>query len=467
MFTALYQVAKNTFREALREPIFLLVLLSALSLIGLFPVFSMFVFRAQERLVVDSAMATTMLFGWGVAVLIASYAISREIDNGTALLLLSKPVQRPVFIIAKILGIVCAVTVFCFLAAVATLISLRIAGDQFRIDMPLFFMYFGAIILGLVIAGIHNSVTRSSFPMMAVLMLCITIPIVALVGQFLKYEGEVPGLAWHVVPALILILYSVWAMASLATTLSTRFNLISNLLICTVLFLIGLMSDYLVGRHAREPWADTVPRGKEQLWIATYTFAPTEMGVQKWNRPERIDSGEAFIVWSDNDKATELLDMGDTPEATWKDGNGWKDNVSDLDEQPVFMARYDKEKQKNKWTVTRIKDEIKDVPSGAKGMDARFTSYVFRRSVNPPNTPSGGTYTHPIPDGGSYIASAIYAVVPNWQLFWMADALAANKSIPTSYVLYGAAYSVVMVAFLMVLAILLFGNREVGKQIIE
>ena len=84
MFTALYQVAKNTFRESLREPIYLLVLISALCLIGLFPIFSMFVFRAQERLVIDSAMATTMLFGWGVAVLISSYAVSREINNGTA-----------------------------------------------------------------------------------------------------------------------------------------------------------------------------------------------------------------------------------------------------------------------------------------------------------------------------------------------------------------------------------------------
>ena len=467
MFTALYQVAKNTFREALREPIFLLVLLSALCLIGLFPVFSMFVFRAQERLVVDSAMATTMLFGWGIAVLISSYAISREIDNGTALLLLSKPVQRPVFIIAKILGIVVAVTVFWFLTSVATLISLRIAGDQFRIDMPLFFMYFGAIILGLVIAGIHNYVTRSSFPMMAVFALCVTVTIVAIVAQFLKYEGEVPGLSWRIFPALVLILYSVWAMASLATTLSTRFNLISNLLICTVLFLVGLMSDYLVGRHAREPWADSVPRGKDDLWVASYTFAPTEMGVQKWNRPERIDYGEAFIVWSDSEKAINLMDMGDTPEATWKDGNSWKDNVEDLDGQPVFMARYDKERRKDRWTVTRIKDEIKGVPAGAKGMEARFTSYAFRRSMNPPNTPSGGTYSHPIPDGGSYIASSIYAVIPNWQLFWMADALAANKSIPGPYIWYGAAYSIVMVAFLMVLAIILFGNREVGKQVIE
>ena len=137
MFTALFQIAKNTFRESLREPIFLLVLLSALSMIGLFPLFTMFVFRAQDKLVIDSGMATTMIFGWVISVLIASYAISREIDNGTALLLLSKPVQRPVFIIAKILGILSAVTVFWFLCALATLVSLRIASDQFRIDFTI------------------------------------------------------------------------------------------------------------------------------------------------------------------------------------------------------------------------------------------------------------------------------------------------------------------------------------------
>ena len=92
MFTSLYQIARNTFRESLREPIFLLVLLSALVLIGFYPVLTLFVFFAQEKLVVDSSIATMMVFGWGLAIMIASYAISREIDNGMALLLLSKPV---------------------------------------------------------------------------------------------------------------------------------------------------------------------------------------------------------------------------------------------------------------------------------------------------------------------------------------------------------------------------------------
>ena len=465
MFTALYQVAKNTFRESLREPIYLLVLISALCLIGLFPIFSMFVFRAQERLVIDSAMATTMLFGWGVAVLISSYAVSREINNGTALLLLSKPIQRPVFIIAKIVGIIGAVTVFWFLTAVASLICLRVAADQYRFDMPLFYMYFGAIVLSMVAAGIHNYTTRSAFPMIAVLSLCVLLPVVAIVGQFKSYDGEVPGLAWHVVPALLLIMYSVWAMAGLATTLSTRFNLISNLLICTVLFLLGLMSDYIIGRHSKEPWYDTVPRGKAPLWIADYTFAPTEMGVKRWNRPRRIDNGEAFIVWSDRDKPSTLPDMGSKPEATWQNGQGWQDDVNDLDTAPVFMASYDS--TTHKWEVTRIKDEITTVPSGAKGMEAKFTSYVFRRSVNPPVTPTGGKYSSPIPGGGSLMASALYAIIPNWQLFWMADALAAQSSIPAAYVIYGGLYAVLMLAFLMLLAVALFGNREVGKQIIE
>ena len=464
MFTVLYQVAKNTFREALREPIFLLVLLSALSLIGLFPLFSMFTFRVQERLVIDSAMATTMIFGWGIAVLISSYAISREIDNGTALLLLSKPVQRPVFIVAKILGIVGAVTVFWFITAVASLISLRVAADQFRFDEPLFYSYFGAILLAMIFAGIHNYVNHSSFPMMAVVFLCALLPIVAIAGNFMKYDGERPGLAWYIVPALLLILFSVWSMASLATTLSTRFNLIGNLMICTVLFLAGLMSDYLLGRHVRESWYDSVPKGKGTLWMSSYTFAPTEMGVSRWKLPEKVDAGEAFIVWSDVEKASSLPAMGKEPEKIWQDGEGWKNDVNDVPGIPLWMARYDTVSQK--WDVVRIRNERSMVPANAKGMEARFTAYVFRRSVNPPRTPYGGTYYEPVPDPGSMVATALYAIIPNWQLFWMADALEQKAAIPAEYLFYGIAYAVVMIAFLMVLAVLLFGSREVGRQII-
>lgn len=468
MFTALYQIAKNTFRESLREPIFLLVLLSAMCMIGMFPVFSMFVFRAQEKLVVDSAMATTMIFGWVIAVLIASYAISREIDNGTALLLLSKPVRRPVFIVAKILGILGATSVFWFLSSLATLISLRIAADQFRLDLKVMGLYFGAIALSFALAAVHNYVTRSSFPMTTVLAMMVLIPAVAVAAHFMQYQSygeEHPGLALYIVPALVLILYSVWAMASLATALSTRFNLVSNLLICSVLFMVGLMSDYLLGRHTREPWSDTVPGGRAALWISQYRFAPTEMGaVGKWERPEKIDAGEAFVVWSDQETPGELSVMGAQPEKLWNDRAGWKNEAADLDGPARHLAIYDIESQT--WDKRQILAEAATVPRAAKGLDAAFVSYVFRRSSNPPRVPTGGTYVSPYPDGGSFLASTMYAFIPNWQLFWMADALAAKKTIPVSYVIYGGIYVVIMNIFFMLLAIALFWDREVGKQII-
>ena len=461
MFTALFQVAKNTFRESLREPIYLLVLLTALVLIGLYPWCTLFVFRAEQRLVVDSSLATMLLFGWGIAVLISSYAVSREIDNGTALLLLSKPVRRPVFIVAKILGILGAVSVFWFLTTLATLISLRVAVDQFWIDTRVFYVYMSGLVLSFAVAGVHNYVTRSSFPMMAVLALCVILPCMAIWAEQLQYQGHPMGLGWRLAPGLVLILFSIWAMASLATALSTRFNLTTNLLLCSVIFLVGLMSDYCLGRFAREPWQDTVPKGTQTLWMCHYTFAPAEVDVKAWSRPEQAEEGDIFRVWTAREKIEELPKLGEDPKASWQDGQGWKHDAASLDESPVYMAEYDPAMQK--WTVHRIQGEYADAMAKDPNMK-RYDAYAFRRSVNPPRVAKGGSWREPVPSGGSYLASVAYALVPNWQLFWLVDALAVRQTVPLAYIGYAFAYVVAFVAFLMCLAVILFCGREVGTQ---
>ena len=38
---------------------------------------------------------------------------------------------------------------------------------------------------------------------------------------------------------------------------------------------------------------------------------------------------------------------------------------------------------------------------------------------------------------GSWWASILYAVTPNWQLFWLADALEGTQKIPLSYLAAG------------------------------
>ena len=57
MISSLYHIAKNTFRESVREPIYLLVLLSALCLTGVYPIFTLFVFREQVKLRLDRGRA--------------------------------------------------------------------------------------------------------------------------------------------------------------------------------------------------------------------------------------------------------------------------------------------------------------------------------------------------------------------------------------------------------------------------
>ena len=76
----------------------------------------------------------------------------------------------------------------------------------------------------------------------------------------------------------------------------------------------------------------------------------------------------------------------------------------------------------------------------------------------------GGTYTAPWPSNGWRVATVLYACIPNWQLFWMADALAAKKAVPLSYVVTGGLYVLTLISLFVLLAVGLFANREVGRQ---
>ncbi len=57
-------------------------------------------------------------------------------------------------------------------------------------------------------------------------------------------------------------------------------------------------------------------------------------------------------------------------------------------------------------------------------------------------------------------ASVFYAIVPNWQLFWMADALAEGKTIPLAYLAKAFGYVVAYVGAALTIALGLFQERE-------
>ena len=64
-------------------------------------------------------------------------------------------------------------------------------------------------------------------------------------------------------------------------------------------------------------------------------------------------------------------------------------------------------------------------------------------------------------DGSSALSSILYTLLPNWQHFWLADALTGGGSIPWSYVGQVAVYSLAWIGGILFLAMGSFERMEV------
>jgi hypothetical protein len=63
---------------------------------------------------------------------------------------------------------------------------------------------------------------------------------------------------------------------------------------------------------------------------------------------------------------------------------------------------------------------------------------------------------------GSWWASALYTVTPNWQLFWVADALDGKNQIPLAYLGKALGYACAYIGAILALALALFEDRELS-----
>jgi hypothetical protein len=60
------------------------------------------------------------------------------------------------------------------------------------------------------------------------------------------------------------------------------------------------------------------------------------------------------------------------------------------------------------------------------------------------------------------LLKAAYAVVPNFQVFWLSDAVQQKRAIPGTYMLEASAYGMLAVVASLSIATMLFQRREVG-----
>jgi ABC-2 type transport system permease protein len=121
----LFTIAKNTFIETLRQPIYAVIIVVALFLFFLSPSLTMYTMSDDNKLLRELGLSTLFLTSLFIAIFSASGAVAEEIKNKTITTVLTKPVQRPIFIIAKFIGVAAAVLLAHYICTIALLMVIR------------------------------------------------------------------------------------------------------------------------------------------------------------------------------------------------------------------------------------------------------------------------------------------------------------------------------------------------------
>src|SRR5687767_7508276 len=105
MFGRMSAIARNAFREAVRDRVLYNLVLFVLLLIGV-SVFIGELSGGQERkIIVDLGLSAALIFGAFIAIFVGVGLVYKEIERRTIYAIFSKPVGRGEFIVGKYLGL--------------------------------------------------------------------------------------------------------------------------------------------------------------------------------------------------------------------------------------------------------------------------------------------------------------------------------------------------------------------------
>jgi hypothetical protein len=285
-----FTIAINAFMELIRQPVFLLLMTASVLFEIFLAVPYYFAFGDEPKLVQNSTLAVMLLSGLLGAVLSASASLAREIRAGTALAVLSKPVGRAQFFLAKYAGLATALAMLSYVNLIGVLLASWMSFDAYgKTDLPALGIFAAGVVAAYALAGFSNFFLRRPFVSDAVLALVVTTTLAAfLIFRFTRQMqtlGVEAHVDWRLMPAGILILFALWILAALAIACSTRLDTIPTLAVCSAFFLIGLMSDYFFGTRAEagERWAS-----------ALYTVIPNW---QLFWFADALDMGKSTFQW--------------------------------------------------------------------------------------------------------------------------------------------------------------------------
>jgi ABC-2 type transport system permease protein len=259
----LFTIAKNTFIETLRQPIYAIIIVAALFLLFISPSLTMYTMSDDNKLLREIGLSTLFLTSLFISIFSASGAVAKELENKTIMTVLTKPVQRPVFIIAKFLGVAFAVILAHYICTIALLMVIR-HGVLETVNDPHDWVVIttAGVIVGAVflLSAFFNYAYGWKFSSTAIVLTGIfaTLGIVflAFIDINWQFNPKENGISTVDIYGSVLLLLAGIVIVALAVAFSSRFNIVVTLSACIGIFLLGLVSDYTFGRFAEnQVWA--------------------------------------------------------------------------------------------------------------------------------------------------------------------------------------------------------------------
>lgn len=239
-------IVKATALEILSEPLTLLILLAALVLTVVMPVFHYHQFGEATRMARDAGLSALFSCGSILAVFSTIRSFRREIETGTLEMALAHPLSREGFFFSKTLGAILALLLVALIISGATITSVigaaiggRLAertGDLARIWGPCVAAGLLTLVGSLVIAAALNRFARFRFVLSSVTLMTL-LSLLSAGGVSVFYGATI---AVRLLPAICLLalLESFFVVVASASAVRLKANAAATV---TGLALVGFL----------------------------------------------------------------------------------------------------------------------------------------------------------------------------------------------------------------------------------
>ncbi len=225
--------------------------------------------ETDQTLLRDLGLGTLRISSLLIAAFSAASVLRREIEEKTALIVITKPVTRSIFVIGKFLGVLAAVGLAYYICSLGLLMTVRhkvVIARYDSVDWVVITLGLSAIGLSLLVTMLGNLWFAWPFTSTAVYSggVFMTAAMVAIgcIGKgwtLISFGQGIPG---QLVLQLVVMFMASIVFVALAVAASTRLSQAMTLLVCLTIFLLGSAHPLIIG-----PWADQSFVGRVAGWL--------------------------------------------------------------------------------------------------------------------------------------------------------------------------------------------------------